>query len=435
MKIAWFTPFSRRSAIAKFSQLVTAELARHIEVDIWHPEAPDLRETHLRRIPCAPGSSVSLLRSYDLVVYSMGDHLEFHREVFWATQHVPGVVILHDFVMHHFFGGYYVHELQDVQAYIAAMHRLYGAQGRRIAEDAAVGKRSWPWATDEVMEYPFFELAIEGAFGVVTHSEFLREAVEKVYSGPVKRISLAYEAGPAEAGYSRKDLGVPDDNVLAVTVGHVNPNKRVQEVIEALGRDRELARKLTYAVIGPCGGEYRDGLLEAIRRYRLENTVLLLGYMPDDRMTSYLANADFCINLRYPAMEGGSASLAEEMLHGKPVLVMNAGCYREVPDDCVVKINPEREERELPRALKKLITDSGWRHEVGGRGQQFAQASFRAERYASEFLAFLEEVKSVMPVLQYLDRMASHLRRMGVSREMVLVDTVARESAELFGER
>src|SRR5216684_8087003 len=76
----------------------------------------------------------------------------------------------------------------------------------------------------------------------------------------------------------------------------------------------------------------------------------------------------------------------------------------------------------ISSALRKLITDSGWRHEVGGRGQQFAQANFRAERYASDFLAFLEEVKSAMPVLQYLDRMASHLRQMGVSREMVLVD-------------
>jgi glycosyltransferase involved in cell wall biosynthesis len=435
MKIAWFTPFSKKSAIGKVSQLVTAELARHIQVDIWHPETPDLRETHLITIPCTPASSFGLLRTYDLVVYSMGNYLAFHREVFSAMRQVPGVVILHDFVMHHFFAGYYVAELQDVGAYVAAMRRLYGPEGRRIAQDAAVGRRSWPWTSDEVMKYPLFEPAIEGAFGVVVHSEFLREHVERAYSGPVKRISLAYEAGLPDSGGGRKDLGVPDDNVLAVTIGHVNPNKRVHDVIETLGRDRELTRRLTYAVIGPCDGEYRDRLLGAIRRLGLEKTVLLLGYTPDDRLTSYLAHADFCINLRHPAMEGGSASLAEEMLHGKPVLVMNAGCYSELPDDCVAKINPEGDEQELARVLKKLITDPVWRQEVGGRGQQFAQATFRAERYASDFLAFLEEVKSAKPVLQYLDRIACHLRQMGVSREMVLVDTVARESGDLFGER
>jgi glycosyltransferase involved in cell wall biosynthesis len=433
MKIAWVTPFSEKSAIAKVSQLVTAELARHIQVDIWHPEAPDLRETSLHRIPFTPGSSYSLLGTYDLVVYSMGDHFEFHREVFSAMRHVPGVVVLHDFVMHHFFGPYYLQELQDVRAYVAAMHRLYGPQARRTAEDAAIGKRSWPWETDEVMEYPFFEPAVEGAYGVVTHSEFLRERVEKVYAGPVKKISLAYEAGRVDSRYSREELGVPDDNVLAVTVGRVNPNKRIHNVIEVLGREPELGRKLTYAVIGQCESGYRDELVGAIRRHKLQNTVLLLGYTPDDRLTSYLANADFCINLRHPAMDGGSASLAEEMLHGKPVLVMDAGCYSEVPDDCVVKINPEREE--LAGTLKRLTGDSGWRHEVGGRGQQFAEATFRAQRYANDFLAFIDEVKSAMPVLQYLDRTATHLRQMGISREMALVDAVARESAQLFGER
>ena len=434
MKLAWFTPFSKNSAIAKVSQLVTAELARSVELDIWHPEAPDLRETCLRKISCTPGSSFSSLRSYDVVVYNMGNHLEFHREVFSAMQHVPGVVILHDFVLHHFFAGYFLAELQDEQSYITVMNRLYGPRARQIVQDAAVGKREWPWTTDEVVEYPLFEPAVEGAYGVVTHSDFLREHVERVYEGPVKKISLAYAAGPADARYSRRDLNVPDGNVLAVTVGDVNPNKRVHEVIEALGRDRELAQKLTYVVIGSCGNEYQTQLLGTIRRHGLENTVLLLGYAPDDQMTSYLASADFCVNLRYPVTDGGSASLAEEMLHGKPVLVMNAGYYREVPDECVVKISPEGKERELASALRKLITDASWRREVGDRARRFAHASFGAERYASEFLAFLEEVKSAMPVLQYLDRMAGHLRQMGASREMTLVDLVARESAQLFGD-
>ena len=198
--------------------------------------------------------------------------------------------------------------------------------------------------------------------------------------------------------------------MLAVTVGHLNPNKQIHAVIETLGRGPELARNLTYALMGPCEGEYRDRLMAAIRRHGLENAVLLLGYTPDDRMTSFLAYADFCINLRYPAMEGASASLAEEMLHGKPVLVMNTGCYRELPDDCVMKISPEHKEQELAGALRKLITDAGFRREIAAHAKQFAEEHFRAERYARDFLAFLEEVRSAMPVLQYLDRMAGAFR-------------------------
>ena len=56
MKIAWFTPFSTRSAIGEFSRHITDILAEHAEVEIWTPDTPPLHPTDLRVIGFSPES-------------------------------------------------------------------------------------------------------------------------------------------------------------------------------------------------------------------------------------------------------------------------------------------------------------------------------------------------------------------------------------------
>ena len=45
MKIAWFTPFVKTSAIGKVSAQICEELSRHHAVEIWTPHREDLKET------------------------------------------------------------------------------------------------------------------------------------------------------------------------------------------------------------------------------------------------------------------------------------------------------------------------------------------------------------------------------------------------------
>ncbi len=175
MRIAWFTPFSRKSSIGRRSAEIVAALGEHAEVHLWHPET-SRRETGARTISFCDADRVgpNALHDYDLVVYNLGNYLPFHKEIYHVARRFPGINILHDFVMHHFFWEYYVEELKDRRAYILNMERLYGPDGRNAAERGHVCEG------DEVLRFPFFEEAIRGAYGVVTHSEFLRARVARV---------------------------------------------------------------------------------------------------------------------------------------------------------------------------------------------------------------------------------------------------------------
>src|SRR5437016_4786067 len=136
MKIAWFTPLSTKSAIARVSVSVAAELAKLAEVHLFHFESGDVRETSVpvKRFASAGVVDDRTLDRYDLAIYNFGNYLPFHREIFLLSRRHPGICILHDFVMHHFFAAYYFEDLRNPAAYSMLMERLYGADGAEAAQ-------------------------------------------------------------------------------------------------------------------------------------------------------------------------------------------------------------------------------------------------------------------------------------------------------------
>ena len=426
MRIGWFTPFSTRSAIARFSRAVTAELSQLAQVELCHFDRGPVLKTDVPVVKFRSAEAVSAdaLKRYDIAVYNFGNCLPYHSEIYRLSQRCPGICILHDFVMHHFFAAYYLEHVHDPGAYALLMEKLYGEDGK-----ARQGARVWE--SDDVVRFPLFEEAARGARGVVTHSEFFRERVSAAFVGPVRRIPLAYDALEPAAGPARAALGIPDNVALVVTLGHVKPNKRIEDVLAALAGIGPTGKRVTYAIIGACPAAYQRQLAGLAEASGLGERVRLLGRVPDQTLRSYVDRADICVNLRSPALEGASASLIEEMLAAKPVIVSDTGFFRELPDDCVVKVTLERD-GDLAAQLKRLVTDARARTETGARARQFAAGEFRADRYAREILDFAWEVRAASPLLNLADRMGGELERMGVTSEAKIVDTVAQELHGLF---
>ena len=88
MKVAYYSPLSpERSGIADYSALLLPALERRIEVSIARRGG--------RRPP----------RGADLALYHVGNDPEHHWWIVEALRKRPGVVVLHDFVLHHLIAG------------------------------------------------------------------------------------------------------------------------------------------------------------------------------------------------------------------------------------------------------------------------------------------------------------------------------------------
>lgn len=435
MNLAWFTPFSTASAIGRFSQAVTGELSKHVRVDLWVSGGEDLLPTSLPVLdynPEVPLAQWWPQASYDFAVCHFGDFLDYHRRIFEFSRKVPSVAVLHDFVMQHFFAGYYQLVVKDLDAHLRRIEALYGEPAREWNARALRGETPWVWETADVVRFPMFEDCISGALGVVTHSRFFREKVERVFPGPVEDIPLAYPIHRDPPAVPRQALPVPAGRLLLLTVGNVNRNKRAEEVVEAIAADRAVAAKVFYLICGQVEPAARERLQGLIANRRLEDTVRLHGRVSASELHSLFLAADICINLRNPAMEGGSASLAEMMLYGKPGIVSDTGVYAEVPDGCVLKVRPEHEHEDLAAALASLVNDPGARRRLGVRAREHAEANFTPAAYAQRLLAFLDDLRTLKPVLDPVHRAARMLNDFNIPPEMEIGRTVAGMAADLF---
>jgi glycosyltransferase involved in cell wall biosynthesis len=377
------------------------------------------------------------------VLYNFGDSFPFHDSVFRLSQRVPGIAVLHDFVLHHFFVEYCLSGKGGAAAYIEMMARAHGEPGR----EAAMASFEWTgdswrvrtdpppiWATDRVVEYPLFEPAIRLSTGVIVHADFLLTHVRQSGAVASRRLFLPARRSSASGGVAPV-LDVPAGRAVLLTVGHINPNKRVAEVIDALGRHPDLASRVRYVVVGELSaGACAATLRERITTWGLQECVQLLGRRDDAELGAWIDRADVCINLRHPVMEGGSASLAEQMLAGKPAIVSDAGVYAEVPDDCVVKIGPGRESEDLPAVLHRLLDDTAEREARGRRSRAFAETHFDVGKYAEGLAEFVVESGRFAAMARYADRVGVVLQQMGVQPGMPIIDTVADISADLLGE-
>src|SRR4029077_14376461 len=98
MNIAWFTPYQQGSAIAKFSSIVVPALAaRGHSITLFSTDKqPLIEQRHLPKgIELLHWSlfetSPEVADAYDLIVYNIGDHLEYHFGVLKFIDHYPGV--------------------------------------------------------------------------------------------------------------------------------------------------------------------------------------------------------------------------------------------------------------------------------------------------------------------------------------------------------
>ena len=425
MRVAWCTPLAPESAIGgRYSRPVVAALgALGAEVDLWFPStsAPAAHGTGTATAHTPPrvldGSAHDELSTYDLVVFNIGNHAGNHAAILRAAQAVSGVVVLHDLVLHHLHHGM---AGEDPGRY-AWLVQEYGG-------GSAPAGAPLPLRDEEAARHPLFEPALVKAHGVVVHSRSARTAVRSRFLGPVLVAHLPYDAPRAPGA---RPAAASRTTVTAITVGHVNANKKVETVLQAIGRHPRLRERLEYVVCGPVEPEQERRLLDlaAVQDVHLR----LLGAVDDDGLHRALLAADLSINLRHPVYETGSASLVEAMLYALPTVVPAAGAYADVPESCGIQVPAGCPVDAVGLALLRLVDEPALRQDMGRRARAHALETHDARRYAAELLDLAGRRGEEVPARELVAALAGGMRLVGAEGDSDLAERAAGVAAELFG--
>jgi glycosyltransferase involved in cell wall biosynthesis len=411
-RLLWASPWNKTSAIARFGMEVIRQLEQAgVKVDVLRTEtgryldapapAPETGQVF------DPGSlnHGQILYGYDAMVANFGDHYGFHGGLLPVLLDTAPIGIFHDAWMGNLLAGWRHDAQRDVKRVDALITDL-GADPSGLSAIAAM------------------------CSGVVIHGPHYREAVEEACSGPVSAIPLSYTFDPiAPPRFER-------DRLVVGTVGHINPNKRADEVIRALGFSPRLRERVSYRLIGPVEEKERRRLLDLARRWRAPLPTFT-GWLPEEDLRRNLEAVDVICCLRDPCLEGGSASLVTALLSSRPTLVSDHAHYAALPDDVVLKCSPGGEAPDIVTHLERILRSPSEARELGLKGREHALLHHSPEAYAGSLMGAIEASIRAAPLVRAGRRLGGVLSWIAarptdpvVSRAAAYLDNLVGRSAE-----
>src|SRR5258708_2074964 len=103
-RIAYFSPMPPEgSGISDYSAELLEPLSKLADVDIFTHVAEPTRHADQVVYPYEAYPTMARLHPYGLNVYAMGNHFDYHEEIFDLALREPGLVIVHDLALYDFY--------------------------------------------------------------------------------------------------------------------------------------------------------------------------------------------------------------------------------------------------------------------------------------------------------------------------------------------
>lgn len=391
-RIAYCSPVNPQpSGISDYSEELLPYLGQYTEIVLYvahgvEPAHPRLRQ-HLEVRTLDELPRMHSTRPFDALLYHMGNS-PAHAEIYERALELPGVIVLHDYVLHHFKLWYAAARRGDVELYLREMQARYGERGTLVGRRMARGQ-----LLDAAFEMPLVEDLIERARGVIGHSRLVVERVREVRPEvAAARVPMGVPLPPPiERAIARQQLGLPPDAPIWASFGHINPYKRMEPALRAFKSFRRLHPDARYLLVGSVSASY--DLHGLIRRLGLEAAVMVTGYVASEAFSSYVAASDLCLNLRYPTAGETSASVLRLLGAGRPTVVSALDSLDELPDRVCAKVDTGA--AEVEQILNYAVLLNRWpmlASELGRNARDFVAQQHSLADAARGYVEFLAQV-------------------------------------------
>jgi glycosyltransferase involved in cell wall biosynthesis len=179
------------------------------------------------------------------------------------------------------------------------------------------------------------------------------------------------------------DAGLPPGRLVVGSFGHLNPAKRVPQLLDGFALLRERVPEALLLLVGSVA----PGV-----EFQVPEDALHFDYVPEDRLWSLLAATDICVSLRYPTMGETSGIGVRALEAGRPQIVSDVGWFSELPDEVALKVPVGDAEVEvLAGHLTRLAGDAELRGRMGAAARALAEQEHDLGRVAAAYAATLEE--------------------------------------------
>lgn len=355
MRVGFFSPLPPSpTGVADYSAALLTALRKHGQIDV------------------EPAHS-------DIALYHIGNN-RLHRPIYRRAIEEPGIAVLHDAVLQHFFLG-----TLDERGYIEEFVYNYGEWMRSLAAELWKN-RARSAADPRFFDFPMLKRIAATSRAVIVHNPAAAMIVRR-HAPDVRVFEIPHFFVPPpempdaiDTLRFRSTLGLGPRTLLVGVFGHLRESKRIPVLMRAvqLAWDQGADARLLIA-----GAFASSDLERAIEPLLGDARILRVGHLPEREFWRYAAATDLCVNLRFPTA-GESSGIAVRMMGiGKPVAFTAGVEIARIPEDACLRIDlGPAEEEMLAAAITWLARDREASIAIGRRAAEHIAAEHNLEKVA-----------------------------------------------------
>jgi glycosyltransferase involved in cell wall biosynthesis len=416
MRLAFLSPIPPApTGIADYAVEVLGLLASEHEIHLFHAQGavdPWALPVGVRVHHASGFLARHRERPFDLAVYQMGNG-SAHDFLYEPLRAVPGLLVLHDLVLHHARARMFLESPEAV-----AYAREPGSLARRHEAEAILARYreeagyAYPLAKGRIdlahlntagsllpYSYPLFRLPVESARHVAVHNAFMAEAVSTEVPGaavsliPMAAARTAVERPAVEA--LRLRLGFNPGDFVVGSFGLLTREKQIETLARAVTRAAVHLPNLRLLLAGPAKDAL--GLANLLERLGVRRRTVLTGRVPLWTLPAHVEAADVVVNLRYPTARETSAALLRVLAQGRPTVVSDLEHLSGLPEDAVVRADLTDEEGDVTRAILRLAATPRLRERLATAARNFVAREHSPARTRAAYLAAIDRAVSGPP--------------------------------------
>ena len=388
-RIAYLSPLPpQKSGISHYSVELLPHLGEFFDIDLY-VDQPDIfkGESQLENFNIYSADELLTRKDkYQTAVYQHGNS-QYHAYMMERRRKFPGVTVLHDFYLSHLVR----HALGPSEKFMMMLEQSHGLRG--LIDYQIDGEKAvWEWPINwDVLRY---------SNEIIVHSDYPKSIVEGYYgNGWIPKINVIPQlyagnddAFTKESSTLRQKMGLKEDDFIFCTFGHINETKEIEKIVQAFIKTKDKIDKNSYLIIVGrfVGDKLKRKVSDLIRINKLDEAIVLTGYVSDKTYHAYLRLADVAIQLRRNTRGETSRTILDCLSTGIPVIVNAYGSNNDFPDSCVEKVSHPVKSQDLSRALIRLANDVSYRKSLSQNARKHISEVHDPQKAALEYAHVIE---------------------------------------------
>ena len=317
----------------------------------------------------------------DVEIYHIGNN-PLHREIHDRALTRPGVVVIHDAVLHHFYLG-----LGDERRYVDEFVYNYGEWHRGLAL-RLWQNRAQSGSDPAYFAYPMLKRIAESAQMVIVHNPGAAAMVRRhAPSAAIAEIPHLLTTPPPPDPHAvlalREQWKLPAGAFLFGVFGHLRESKRLSTVLAA-------ARRVGAFVLVAGDFVSTDYARAMEAEFRAASRIIRVPFLAERDFWTHAHAVDACINLRYPTAGETSGIAIRLMGIGKPLIVSAGPETSQYPDETCLRVDMGMAEEEMLAAYMLWLRQTpAAAKQLGECGGAHVRAGHAADGVAGRLAALL----------------------------------------------